>query len=32
MQIVIQVVCTRGVSLREKIANDKTLGKHLLQF
>ena len=31
MQIVIQVVCTRGVSLREKIANDKALGKHLLQ-
>lgn len=31
MQIVIQVVCTRGTSLREKITSDKKLGKHLLQ-
>lgn len=31
MQIVIQVVCTKGSSLREKIANDRALGRHLLQ-
>ncbi|WEN14778.1 hypothetical protein PY254_16320 [Rhodanobacter sp. AS-Z3] len=31
MQIVIQVICTKGTSLREKIVKDSKLQTHLLQ-
>ena len=30
MQILVQVMCTRGPSLREKIANDPQTGRHLV--
>lgn len=30
MQILIQVMCTRGSSLRERIANDSRAGKHFI--
>ena len=31
MQIVIQVICTKGSSLREKIVKDRKLEEHYLQ-
>lgn len=31
MQIVIQVICSKGVSLREKIVKDNKLKQHFLQ-
>jgi hypothetical protein len=31
MQIVIQVICTKGASLREKIVKDRNIENHLLR-
>jgi hypothetical protein len=30
LQVLVQVMCTRGTSLREKIANDEHADKHLM--